>query len=320
MKGVLTVSVLVLAIAGVAVAAIALDGSDAGIPPRRPARTTMAAGPTAAAVCGRLTSTRTGVITSDEASELSGLVLSRTRPRVLWTHNDSGDRARVLAVRTDGTFLGSFDIPGAESVDAEDIATGPRPGGGALLYLADIGDNDAERSSVVVWRVPEPSAAGTGGTTAPPRRIELRYPDGAHDAETLLVDPRRGDLAIVTKDFGGRSVVYTAPASAGADGTVTTLRRAARLDLGFAGLATGGDVSRSGSVIVVRTYGAAFAWTRRTGESIGAAMRRRPCRSGADLAREGQGEAIALTADGRGFSTVAEGLDPPIRRYAPAGR
>ena len=319
-RALVVVSVLTLAIAGVAIAAIALGDSHEPIASLRPARTTPA-GTGVPAVCGRLRPTRTGRITSGEATELSGLVVSRTRPGLLWTHNDSGDRARILAVRAGGAFAGSFDIPGAESIDAEDIATGPRPGGGALLYLADIGDNDAERASVVVWRVPEPSAAAApGGTTAPPRRIELRYPDGAQNAETLLVDPRRGDLAIVTKDFGGRSVLYTAPASAGADGTVTTLRRAARIDFGFAGLATGGDVSRSGSVIVVRTYGAAFAWTRRAGESIGAAMRRRPCRSHADLATEGQGEAIALTADGRGFYTVAEGRNPPIRLYSPARR
>jgi hypothetical protein len=35
----------------------------------------------------------------------------------------------------------------------------------------------------------------------------------------------------------------------------------------------------------------------------------------ADLLREGQGESLALTADGRAFYTVPEGERPPLRRF-----
>ncbi len=105
--------------------------------------------------------TVTGRVADPEATELSGLVFSRTRPDVLWTHNDSGDVPRVFALRRDGSVLGRTQITGAEAVDWEDIATGPAPGGGALLYLADIGDNARARDGD--RRLPRPRAAAGRG-------------------------------------------------------------------------------------------------------------------------------------------------------------
>ena len=51
------------------------------------------------ALCAPLGSRVTGRVRTPAATELSGLVLSRTQPGVLWTHNDSGDGARLLALR-----------------------------------------------------------------------------------------------------------------------------------------------------------------------------------------------------------------------------
>ena len=40
------------------------------------------------------------------------------------------------------------------------VVTGERrPGGGRCLYVADIGDNQAERARITIFRVPEPAAA-----------------------------------------------------------------------------------------------------------------------------------------------------------------
>jgi hypothetical protein len=249
-------------------------------------------------------------VTSPLAAELSGLVLSHERPGVLWTHNDSGDSARLLAVSTSGRTVAVVALSGAENVDWEDIANGP---GGALL-VGDIGDNLARRPSVVVYRVAEPQTpASTGRTVAVAARYELRYPDGSRDAEALLFDRARRAIVIVTKSFGGEARVYSArrPSSR----QVTTLRRDATITLGAGGAVTAGDVSADGRTIALRTYDQAFVWRRRTGETIAAALRRRPCRADADLLREGQGEALALTRDGRAFITVPEGRHPALRRY-----
>jgi len=256
------------------------------------------------ALCGRLRAAVTGTVQTAEAPELSGLVLSRSQPGVLWTHNDSGDRARVFALRPNGSVLADLDVPGAEAVDWEDIAIR-----GKELYVGDIGDNNRERASVDVFRFAEPQVPATG-STAPATRLTLRYPDGAHDAETLLVDPRSGDIVIVTKDFSGRSGVYVSHNSS------TTLRLAGHLNLGLGGLATGGDVSADGRVIAIRTYGNVYAWRRASGTTLTAALRRKPCVSPTPL-REGQGESLALTRTGGAFYTVPEGVNAAIRRYTP---
>jgi hypothetical protein len=220
---------------------------------------------------------------------------------VLWTLNDSGDSARVFALDRKGQLLREVAVTGAEAVDWEDIAAR-----GRTLYAGDIGDNLAQRPEIAVYRFGEP---GPGITSVAAERIALRYPDGAHDAEALLVDPRTGAIVIVTKDVGGSSGVYAATRGG-------VLKKRATLKLGFGQLVTAGDVSGDGRTIVLRTYDKAFVWTRNGGESLARALKRAPCTSDAELLDEGQGESLALTRDGRAFYTVPEGPRPVLRRYA----
>jgi hypothetical protein len=112
--------------------------------------------------------------------------------------------------------------------------------------------------------------------------------------------------------------VYVADNPAGS--TTTTMRRAGRVSLGTGEGVTAGSVSADGRTIVLRTYDRAFVWSRRRGESLASALRRRPCAARADLLAEGQGEALALSRDGSAFYTVPEGGRAVLRRYAPAGR
>ena len=252
----------------------------------------------------------TGRVTASGATELSGLAVSPTRPGVLWSLNDSGNRPALLAFTTSGRGIAQVDVEGAQNTDWEDLAAGRT---GALL-VGDIGDNLAERPSVAVLEVPEPRAGAAA--VAPAARYELRYPDGPRDAEALLFDRSNGSLVIVSKSFGPPGGIYVArrPSS----GTVTTLRRAGRIALDGGEAVTAGDVSADGRTIVLRTYDRAFAWRRQAGETVAGALRRRPCVADADLLREGQGETLALTRDGRAFYTVPEGPRPLLRRYEPS--
>ena len=131
-------------------------------------------------------------------SESSGLAASRLTPGAYWTHNDSGDGPFVYAFNTRGDSLGVFRVAGAQARDWEDMGVGPGPQAGkSYLYLGDIGDNNKVREEIVVYRAPEPALTtatrkltkARPGTTEPAEAIRLRYPDGAHDAETLLVHP-----------------------------------------------------------------------------------------------------------------------------------
>ena len=297
----------------VAVSALLLLGCGGG--GDAPARSTAAKKkPTRPVLCGRLRATVTGHVAAPDAKELSGLALSRTQANVLWTHNDSGDSARVFAIDAAGKLLAQLAVPGAENVDWEDIAVGPA----GDLYAADIGDNLAKRASVVVYRVPEPKVTGAAAPaqTGPATRYELRYPDGARDAEALLVDPRTGALTIVSKSFGGTAGVYTA-AKPSATGP-TTLTRTGTLSLGIGEAVTAGDVSADGRTVALRTYDRAFVWSKTPKASVAATLRRRSCSPAVSLLNEGQGEALALSRHGTSFFTVPEGANPALRRYAPA--
>jgi hypothetical protein len=272
----------------------------------------VSAPPLVDAACDRRLVLREGpAVRSARLTEVSGIVESRSRDGVLWAHNDSGDTARVFALGLNGNVLGTFRLAGIDARDWEDIAAGPGPvAGRRYLYVGDIGDNARSRDTISVLRVREPAVnpgAAPVTRTIAADRLVLRYPDGPHDAEALLVDPRSGALLVVTKQLDGRSAVFRAPAGL-ADGSETVLRRVATLRLGFGVLVTGGDVSRSGAVVVLRTYGSVLLYARPAGKPLWAAFRGRRCSGIAPP--EAQGEAIALRTDGRGYVTVGEGDHP----------
>ena len=274
-----------------------------------------------------------GEIADPALDELSGLVASRRHPGVLWAHNDSGATAEVFAVSDTGAALGTYDLPGAQNIDWEDIAVGPGPDAGvSYLYVGDIGGNAVERPEVVVYRVPEPTDApdGTGGTLSGVEPLTLRFPDGPADSEALFVDPLNGDLYLITKSFSGASTVLRAAAAALSAGSVTDLEAVAELQLADTGpydpafpfalpstMVTAADISPDGSTILVRSYQQVLAFSRAPGVSVGEAMVGPPC--AAPQVAEVQGEAIAFSADGDSYFTSTE-VQLPIELGAlPAG-
>jgi hypothetical protein len=118
-----------------------------------------------------------------------------------WTVNDSGDRGVAYGIGLDGTVQGTLNFR-AQPEDVEAVAVH-----GDELYVADIGDNNGERRSVRVYFFTNPRA---NGLTVTYQAYDFRYPDGKHDAETLLVD-ESGRLYIVTK--GRKARIYEAPAN-----------------------------------------------------------------------------------------------------------
>jgi hypothetical protein len=260
------------------------------------------------ALCGRLRARITGRVADPSANELSGLVRSPSQPGLLWSHDDSGAGPILFGLRADGRVAARPTVSGAQAVDWEDIAAGQSADGRPLLYVGDIGDNASRRPSVDVYRVPEPKVGAAA--TAPAARLRLRYPDGAHDAEALLVDPLRADLVIVTKALGaGRAYRASARLPAGSQ---TTLGGGPAIALS---LVTAGDVSADGRIVVLRGYDRLAVWARHGREPLTTTLGRAPCLSPTSLAGEGQGEAIALDRRGASFTTVAEGSPAVLRRY-----
>lgn len=254
-------------------------------------------------------------VQSPDLVEASGVVASQLNPGVLWSHNDSGDSARIFALRADGSSVGVIKIKGAGSVDWEDIAIGRGPDGKDALFLGDIGDNDEQRPSVFVYRVAEPNLASAVPTEITDvTAIELVYDDGkGHNAEALIVDPRDGSLVIVTKVSSGDSAIYAAapPFVPGQN----TLKKVGSVKVGVmllpgSTLVTAASISRAGDLILLRTYTTVLGFPRGNGQSIASALGATAC--SLPTAFEMQGEAITLAPDSSGFYTLSEGASPPL--------
>ncbi|MDB4943293.1 MAG: hypothetical protein JWP97_2827 [Labilithrix sp.] len=244
-------------------------------------------------------------LASAAIDESSGLAASSRNPDVYWVHNDSGDSARAFAVGKDGELLTILTFDTTKPVDIEDMAIEDESPERSYLYFADTGDNDLLRKDVIIHRVEEPGV-GAATVTSASAKMTVRYPDGPHDAETLLFDPVTKDLLLATKVIGAPSAIHRiGPFVPG--GSVTT-SKIAEVDVA---LATGGEISRDGLYIGIRNYGPdAFIWIRKPGESLAAAFARPPCL--APVADEKQGESLAFTVGTRGFATISEGKKPEL--------
>lgn len=188
----------------------------------------------------------------DEVHEASGAAPSRRNAGVFWTHNDSGDPV-VYAIDASGALAGRVRIAGAQVQDWEDIAVGPcGSAGGDCLYVADIGDNQAARPSVTVYRVPEPAPGDA--ESRPAEAIQLRYPDGAQDAEAMFVLPD-GRIHIVSKGETGPIALYRAPADAapGRTAQLERVRELAASEQKRSERVTGASASPDGRWLAVRT-------------------------------------------------------------------
>jgi len=264
---------------------------------------------------------KVGTIEYRSINEASGIAASRKNKGVLWVHNDDG-MPRLYAVSSEGKHLGIYNIVGARMQDWEDIATGPGPDPNVdYIYIGAIGDNRARRRSVFVYRVAEPVVDANQQKTVVAVRgveaIELTYPDGARDAETLMIDPLTRDLYIITKEKPGKvyraAYPQTAFAEATADksaGSKTTLEYVGSLPWGTA---TGGDISADGQMIIVRNYFAASVWLRPKDEALWKGFEGKECK--VPLIFEPQGEAICFDSEGKGYFTTSENRHQPIYYY-----
>ena len=248
-----------------------------------------------------------------QIAESSGIVATATRDDVFFTHNDSGDTARFFAVDRYGCTIGVFTAPGVMATDWEDIARGP----GNSLWLGDIGDNSAMRNEIAVHRFNEPVlGASTNGSGCPPateqtvapESYRLRFEDGPHDAETLLVDPRTSQVFIITKSFTA-GALYAAPNPLNAS-DVNVLRKVT--NVATPALATGGDISSNGQEVAVRNYWEIDIRTIPNGNLATAFAPSAPVQRLDAPDSNKQGEGLGFTRTGRNLLTSSEGVSAPV--------
>ena len=216
-------------------------------------------------------------------TESSGLV---DLGSLMVTTNDSGGDPLVFVVdpRT-GRTVGRTTYARAVE-DTEALA----PAGGNTVWVGDIGDNAERRRSVQVYRV----TVGRGDRTVAAPSYELVYPDGAHNAESLVAAPD-GRLYVITKGVLG-GTAYVAPQHLD-PGRPNRLTAVAGVDI----WATDAALFPDARHVLVRGYDSAVVYTFPGFRPV--AM--------VDLPRQRQGEGVSISASGR-IRLSSEGRNSPV--------
>jgi hypothetical protein len=182
-------------------------------------------------------------IRDQRVQESSGLAKSQKHHGIYWTVNDSGDSARVIGIDTNGKVKAVLSFK-AQVRDVEAVAV-DRDG---TIYIADIGDNKLNRDMIEIYTIPEPDQLADADVRY--HQYDFTYPDGPHNAETLLVEPGTNQLYIVTKVDKGAGAIYAAPPAPSRQGTNGLTKFAPAP----AGTYTDGTFLPDGQRVVLRTY------------------------------------------------------------------
>lgn len=246
--------------------------------------------------------------------EISGMVAGIVNTGQLWMHNDGGDGSILyLLDESNGSKLTDYQVLG-NNVDWEDIAISrDQLTNRSYLWIADIGDNLKIRSSYTLYKVEEP-VFSIGSDTLNPNALQpfkaysFNFPDGMYNSETLLIDPFSGEIILVTR--GDNARVYTAHEPDADELNTLTLKY--RGVLPIPGI-TGGDVSRNGNHILLRTYNEILLWERQPGQTVVEALSNVP--ELVPYITEPQGEAICWGING--YYTISEkvGVELPTLYY-----
>jgi len=257
-------------------------------------------------------------ITDSKLTELSGLVAVDNGYLTINDSNPDASAKRIFRLDNQCKVASQVSYP-TQALDPEDLALAPD----GTVWAADIGDNRADRRTVALWKL-APGAKS-------PVIHRVSYPDGARDAEALLISGD-GTPVIVTKEVGKPAGIYVPSAALAPNSqngvqlkrvgefklpttdTVNPLGGAGRLAI------TGGAVAPDGKRVALRTYADAFEWDVPDGDVVKAITTGKPRIT--PLPNEPQGEAIAYSRDGKNFLTVsditAEKVSTPLLRYTPS--
>jgi hypothetical protein len=240
--------------------------------------------------------------------ELSGIAASEKNEGIYWAQNDEGVPI-VYGLNEMGQIVARLQLTGASNLDWEDLSLGPGPKPQVpYLYVGDIGDKGKAAGQVTVYRMEEPQLTpGTLGQSVEASSLlalSLRYPGNAVlDFETLMIDPREGDLYLVQK--GGMKVFRARKDAlqAATAGTVISLEEV-RNTGGWGLEPSSGNFSPSGDEIVLRDEKTDWLFQRQAGQSVADALGKVGLTL--TLGPEFNGEAICFDRKGLDLVTLSE--------------
>lgn len=259
--------------------------------------------------------------------ENSVAVTSVSQSGVIFGLNDSGNGPYLFAFDSTGAGRGVWYIEGAQNRDWEAAASGPCSTNNAAscLYVGDVGDNEARKPRLTVYRFAEPSV--------PPlpidsvvllrdvSRVDFRYPDQPHDVEAMYVS-RDGSVFLITKrrllDAQQRprpALIFRVPATAWDSSGVVTAALVDSLPIVPGAspdrLVSDAALAPDGRLLAVRTYAEVFVFAMDTATGLpvsGIA----PGKCFIAGLREKQGEGIGWWWDRRRLVLTSEGRYSPL--------
>jgi hypothetical protein len=264
-----------------------------------------------------------GLVTHRALDEISGLAASRKHPGHYWAINDSGRGAELQLMDDKGQHRASVPVAGVPNIDWEDLASFEFEGRRYLL-VADTGDNGGIRSDLVLHVIEEP-----GDLTRPAAiawSLPFRWPDGPRDCEAVAVDPRRGEVLLISKKrvppelfriplrpAGDQAVAEYIGDLAGIEQPDASDLRRSPIYGRYRAQVTGADLSPNGRVLAVLNYRSVHFIVRPRDGDWARALGSKP--SHLILPWMPQAEAIAFAADGQSLVIGSEQLPSPLLRY-----
>jgi len=271
---------------------------------------------------------RTGWLASDNLMEASGMQASYTREGDFFVHNDEGEPV-LYAIDESGADHGSLIIVPAKNKDWEDITSVP-VADGRWLTVGDIGDNRAKRKSIKLYFVEEPKTGEHdrySGRLDLKHSVNLYYPDGPRDCESMAYDPVGNQILLLSKrDKPARLYAVdleTALTEGKAElkflGEIARLRPPTSKDrfhwggkTDFISQPTGFDISADGTQAVVITYRSLYRFRRKPGEDWLSVLQRKPDEVVGPPSI--QNEAIGYSVDGKSIYVTTEKRPAPVFR------
>ncbi len=270
-----------------------------------------------------------GWLSASDLNEASGMQASYSHPGVFFVHNDDPPPL-LYVIDSNGHDLGTVAIEPVKIDDWEDITSVPVDGK-RWVVIGNFGDNFARRKYVSLYFAEEPQPDAKGyydGVQLMQHRIDLTYPDGPRDCESIAYDPTSERLLMLSKrDKPARLYAIdlkTALEENQAEleflGTITSLRPPSNTDRGIWGnradyisQPTGFDISPDGSEAAIITYRSIYRFKRQGDEDWLSALQREPQEVVGPPAP--QNEAVAYSVDSKHIFVTSERIPTPLFRF-----
>lgn len=244
--------------------------------------------------------------------ESSGLARSLRISNAIWTHNDSGDSARLFLVDVNsGETRNVCKLTNVKARDWEDIASfqiNDRP----MLVVGDIGSNQNDKRLRQLHFLDEPlfPANSKDETLETPvwATIEFQFDDGYPDCEAIAVDAASGAVYLATKSKSGKSGVYSLDLATRAGVSRQTARRLAPLHLP---MITAMDIHPAGDRMLILTYLSVVEYRRVNDQTWQEALAQKP-RFILIPSLGKQVEAVCYAAEPNRFHLSSEGKHAPL--------